>query len=605
MYNNSDVNLSYFLRNYNDSTRPQFNSKIFERNDENIIKYLEDVILSCQREKYFTLKVLEFNVITDYADIQKILWTHEENRKKKKDINPYDNISLNDSDIMILQVKYFIKLNMILPNSKEPSERELEVLISLPRYVEKYYFKLSGNYYSTIFQVVDASTYNNYGSQKIQVNTEKLLFSSLRIYKRVTKLICIDGEPIDNITIYSVFLFTKSTPAIKYLLARYGLYGTLEYLGIQDVIFIATEFDNTEEYYIFKEQNILIATPKEIFKFDKIVQSFIATVILSILPETPFAAIFDIKYWIRCLGGEFGKYTDEKGISILNSFETLYDIITKNTLHLPMQDKCDIYAILRWHMREFSAIRMKDNLDARTKRIRLEEYIAAYYAFKLFSGLCRISNNGKNITIKQIVSAIYTTPMYLIRRLLMDCKMISCSDLVNENDAILASSYTLKGISGLGDQKDKPNAISPIYRMIHPSHLFIYDLESSTNSDPGLSGVLSPFAQINDDGTFVNFEEPNSWESAFNDFLNNYRQTKNKFEVVTFKNKSGLFMYDTLIEDILKETLTSYNKLICPIHDVNGLIDYSLSHSMGRRVKIQSVNVLDFEIPDYIKEDEY
>ena len=48
-----------------------------------------------------------------------------------------------------------------------------------------------------------------------------------------------------------------------------------------------------------------------------------------------------------------------KGAFVLDSIERIYDIGTKNNLHLPMQDKENIYCVLRWMMREFSNLRVK------------------------------------------------------------------------------------------------------------------------------------------------------------------------------------------------------------------------------------------------------
>jgi hypothetical protein len=36
------------------------------------------------------------------------------------------------------------------------------------------------------------------------------------------------------------------------------------------------------------------------------------------------------------------------------------------------------------------------------------------------------------------------------------------------------------------------------------------------------------------------------------------------------------FDYDHIKEDMVQETLTTYNKLFCPVIDKNGIIDYSI-----------------------------
>ena len=63
-----------------------------------------------------------------------LYWKKEQ---KKKSENIYDYISLRDSDMMLLEVIYYIKIN----NGKKPQkpedipnfERTLQVLIAIPR----------------------------------------------------------------------------------------------------------------------------------------------------------------------------------------------------------------------------------------------------------------------------------------------------------------------------------------------------------------------------------------------------------------------------------------------------------------------------------------
>ena len=119
IYGVDKPDITKFMYEYNDKNRPQFNDYWFTRSDDSIIENIEQIILSCQRDKYFMLKVLNFEVIKDYAEIQQILYDYYAVRSKKngkKIDNPYDFIDLRDSDIMLLKVKYYIKLN--LPEDK-------------------------------------------------------------------------------------------------------------------------------------------------------------------------------------------------------------------------------------------------------------------------------------------------------------------------------------------------------------------------------------------------------------------------------------------------------------------------------------------------------
>ncbi|MCK9199250.1 MAG: hypothetical protein M0P49_06575, partial [Bacilli bacterium] len=141
------------IHDYDNEYREKFNEELFVRSDNDIIEELKKVILSCQRDKFFTLKVDSFTVVEDYNEINNILFKYDEqfkNKNKRKE-NQYQYINLKDSDIKLLIVRYYIAI--------KDEHEYVNVIIAIPRIVNKYYFRISGNIYSAMYQIVDASTY--------------------------------------------------------------------------------------------------------------------------------------------------------------------------------------------------------------------------------------------------------------------------------------------------------------------------------------------------------------------------------------------------------------------------------------------------------------
>ena len=214
----TDVNQLALIYDFNEKYRMKFNPDFFVDIDVGIVEEVERIILSIQRDKFFTIKVLGFDVIEDYETIMQTLYDYEEkfgykNKNKKKD-NIYGYINLKDSAIRLLVVHYYIAI-------KEEAEK-LDVLIALPRAVDKYYFRLSGNTYSALWQIVDASTYNSStsNSKKYSV-TLKTMFMPVRIYRYYTdhKTSPKDfytGEQV-RCTYYTSYIFRKSLPVMKYI----------------------------------------------------------------------------------------------------------------------------------------------------------------------------------------------------------------------------------------------------------------------------------------------------------------------------------------------------------------------------------------------------
>lgn len=590
-----------FMHDFNDSHREKFNDRWFERNDDDLIEGMKQVILSCERDKYFILKVIGFDVIKDYEDINRILYNYYSSKTKngKKIDNDYEFINLRDSDIMLLKVRYYIKLN--IPDNKiridpktgetERTEGEVEVLIALPRYVNKYYFRIMGNYYNPIFQIVDGSTYNNSTSNsKTQTVTLKTQFMPIKVYKEYYDL----TDIVDGITrravLFTSYVFTKKTDTIKFILGRYGFYGALEMLELQGIYIQSADLGEPMDpnvFYNFKDKHekIIVSVVKRLFDRDNVTQSFVQTILRSVKKLERFDDIYDPRYWTKILGADFQSATLDKGIPVLDSLESIYDIKTRQSIRLPMEDKQDTYCILRWMMREFNYLKQKDNIDISTKHPRMaDEYLPAIYAMKISRGVYRISDKGKNVTFKDVTRVIDTPPNFILKNI-NTANLVDYVDLVNDNDAELALSYTYKGISGLGDQ-GAGSAVPLIYRSVHPSHLGRVDLDSSSASDPGLSGIICPMAKTFGD-SFSDYVEPNGWRDFYTETLNELRDLYGMQQAIDIKKKFGL-TFDYVKEEMVKETIASYKRLIPALIDIDGKKDYTLGVIMATTTIVES-----------------
>ena len=582
-------NVDKFMYEFNKNNREEFNDYWFQRNDDDLIEGMKRVILSCQRDKYFVLKVLNFETIKDYNEINRTLYEYYSSKTKngKRIDNNYEYINLRDSDIMLLKVTYYVKLNIpenkIRVDSKtgelEKSEGTVDVLIALPRYVDKYYFRILGNYYNPIFQIVDGSTYNNSTSNsKTQTITLKTQFMPIKVYKEYYDLVDICDKQAHRCVLFASYVFTKKTDTIKFILGRYGFYGTLEMLGLEGIYIQKAEDNKPLDPNIFynfsdKQGKIILSVIKRLFDKDNVTQSFCYTILKSVKKLDKFNEIYNPRYWNRVLGADFQSATLDKGIPVLDSLESIYDLEIKQSIRLPIEDKEDTYCILRWMMREFSYLKQRDNIDISTKHPRkADEYLPAIYAKKISTGIYRISDKGKNISFKDVTRVIDTAPDYILKSI-NSANLVDYVDLVNDNDAELALSYTYKGISGLGDQGNG-TAVPIIYRSVHPSHLGRVDLDSSSASDPGLSGIICPMAKVYN-GSFSNYEEPNGWEDFYKDTLSELKDLYGIIQGFELKKKLGL-SYDYVKDDMVRETIETYHRLMPLLIDLEGKKDYTI-----------------------------
>lgn len=553
------MNQREFIYAYNDQNRPKFNPAFFYRSDEDIIQALIKVIYSCERSGNFVIKVIGFEIIDNYDDINHVLWEYEERiinkgklpkegeptkKNQKKQINQFAYINLNDSDLKLIKVTYYIQ---ITEKKNGLVSDTVTSYIAIPRIVDGFYFRLNGNMYSAMYQIVDASTYNNSASRnaKKQSITFKTIFTPIRVYRYTNNLVDIEGKAV-TCSYFVVNMFKKSVLLIKYLLAHFGMYTTQQFLCIEDIfVFQDISSVDRDKNYIFPVRDMYIVVPKIEFDSIQICQSYVYTLhsVINYMADQSYADVFDRAMYIKALGAEFTmkdiSTIYDKGLNILGSLDFIYDQLTKEDLKLPDVDKADAYAVLRWMMYEFNSLRQKDNLDISTKKIRYAEYIASYYATKMFLGICRVSDKGERADLNTIRKAIQIPPMYLINAIIK-CELVNYRDSVNDLDALIALKYTYKGVSGIGEKR---NAISGAYRSVHPSHLGRVDIDSSSNTDPGVSGTICPLVQLYD-GHFTEYEEPHSWHEQVASVLDTYRNMKSKkticrlIDSVTGKNNN-------------------------------------------------------------------
>jgi len=540
-----------FIHGYIEKTSDKFNTKLFTRSDEEIIQEIQKIVLSCQRESFFTIKVKKFRVVEDYREINDILQKYTEYLQSKSSSNSrgdednrYNFIDLKSSDLKLLIVTYYIAI--------KDEHDTIDVIIAVPRVVDKFYFRINGSYYSAMYQIVDASTYNNSTSKTAKHSvTLKTTFQPIRIFRNVledkTALKTTAKEAVKCVN-YDNNTFTKSVETALYILAKMGYYGAMQFLGISNSIFLTEEDPgNPEQYYTFqpkKTANVFINVPRMLFDGNFVIQHMVNTLCANTHKDATLNDMFSTDYWISCLGGNFNLTNSyEKGLSVIHSLEHIYDINTKEQIHLPMEFKKDVYCILRWMINEYNNLKLKNNLNIMTKKLRCAEYIASIYAAKLSKGIYRLSDQGKRADLSSIRKVIVTNPMFLVTSMTR-CQLINFRNIVTDMDSLLALKFTYKGISGIGENGG--NAIPEIYKLLDVSNMGVLDPDSSSSTDPGISGSIVPLLKIYGDGYFSEFQEPLTWDEEYAKLYNSYKETRGLTEILEFKK---LVLEDKTVSD--------------------------------------------------------
>lgn len=530
-----------YIYEYNKNNKSKFNPRIFNKSDQELIDVMKDNIKSLERDQNFKIEVLDIYTLTDYEEIERAIKIfHDKSFKVRKDDLPYlDNIVLADTEFYLMIVRYFIKTN----NSRENnSGKFIEVPIMLPKIVDRYYFKIDGQYYHMMYQVADYSYYSNEMSRSKKATKKYpplLTFSTLSTPANVEKveevLYDINGNEV-TFTTFNLKIFKRNINIFKYTAAKMGMNEAIHFHNIHGLFINTSLPDKLDDYYIFSIENkrfksdlpLYVYVDKFMFDSDPILQSDTYAIIdIYSKYSRPFTidSIFTNNFWVMGIGIDFSEKspTLEKANNVIKSLDGIYDIRTFAKLRLPEDAKRTIYHVLLWIMREFETISLQDRLDLSHKRIQWAEYVAFNYTYKINETIYRLSDRGKNIKLDSVEKALTVKPNHILSKLKSSkLPFTAYRDLVNDMDSMTGAKYTFKDYRSAKGKK-----LSSEFSDVHISHMGRLDPDSSPKSDPGMSGILTPMCDVYGPyKAFSTYQEPDTWKERYGPVYSKYMENK-------------------------------------------------------------------------------
>ena len=480
---------------------------------------IEDFIIMAMQEfeAIDNIKIEDIKLIRDQDDVDINRHMININYKKKNideiSIPKYKYIADSRYGEIVFTIRVTTNLN----------EKVIEKRILYPIEYNGFYYN-NGKRMKAIWQLVDGSTYAQRGKNTLKSRMPIIIYQN-------RKRIITDINDMSYIACsYSYALNSKSkkpgakakvkfiNPIMIYS-AKMGYTNTIDFFGMKDIVSVVNKVKKDEdEYYYFPLDDTFIKVRKHHFEKYELVRSFVCMTYNLHSADFPVTIknIDEREYWI-CRIGTVGAAKNknlstfrEKGITTIFMIERLLDATTIKNLRLPMYYKHNIYYLIYWMMISFDELRTKSNIDMANKRIRKNEYIVNSSLGKKINeninrliekrGKSRLNSMDTLLELFNFGSDIIISGM----RNLND--LIKTDDIVNDNDFILDIAFSSKGPQSLGDGNNKK--IATKYRYLHPSMAGILDLNTSSNSDIGLSGSFTPFAKLYDKYYFTPEREP-------------------------------------------------------------------------------------------------
>lgn len=465
-----------------------------------LIEYIKDVWKSLEVVKNIEILGFDYNEDESNIDINRYIRTRGKKKSAKERVK-YKFI--NDERYAVLTVRYKVtaKAEDAKPDESKMKETIREKRMLIPVIDSNGFMYLKGKRYSLWYQLVEKSTYTT----KDTVTLKSLMPIGLK--RSTSEIKDIDGHTY-KVPIYEVYVFKKPICVLSFY-AAYGLSYALDYLHVKDVIKFVSSVENPEHKIYFQiSTKVFLEVDKEIFDKMQYVQAIVGMLLEITTNRLKFDLIDDQVYWIKKLGGIQASY--DKGKDILVFFSRMLDETTKKILLLEPYDKQDIYSLIRYMMMNFTELRKKDNLDLMNKRLRCNEYIASLLTAEFSRRLNRIITKGGRATSKDF-DEIFSFPGDILLIKMHSSGILRYDDTINSMDFFNKFRITMKGPHSLGN-KNEVN-ITDKQRGIDPSYIGYLDLLVCGASDPGTSGVLTPF---NDMKSLYFNDDPEPNDCMFN-----------------------------------------------------------------------------------------
>lgn len=488
------MNVAKFRQQFSNPPE-ELNSKLFNVDENRSIQdYVVDYYKEFESENF---KLIDYEYVDKPHLIDIPLNKINIKNKKIRDDNEIKKIiSIGDSFLGELKLKW----RLTGGNKTKVIERSLLI----PQYINNELW-LEGNKILPIKQIID-TIYSVEHKNKVAIKS----FSTLTISKKlqnITKL-KLDEDVVSKKNAFKLNVFNKDISPLLMYYPRLGFRRTMKYFKLDEIMEVIPKtsimLNRDLCHYYNINDNLMLEVSKKMT--NKYVEGMTGAVIDSIPKDATYDDIMttDKTYWYRIIGAIYsasksGNTILKKGkmISTL-SFKLALDGLTKNILDLPEEHKKDSWAMTRYMIFHFDDIVSKRH-DIKFKRLRLNEYIALSFIHSR-DEIMHAFINSRRKDINAVEKIFRFTPNALIKsiqRKKETAKLIRYNANINDLQAINLLRYSFSGPKGISSKNATASSID-----FYPSYLFKLDPNAMSTSSPGVTGLLTPFTYIDDDGYF-------------------------------------------------------------------------------------------------------
>lgn len=424
-----------YLKNYISDFEKELNIPLMRKEaDRPLIEYVVDCWKSLEILK--NIKILKWEYSDDESgiDINNHIMKRDKKRKKKDRLK-YKFIS--DDRCGQLTVWIQIIAPELNPETNKTEEKciVLKKKMLVPIQDEDGYFHIKGKRYHTIYQIVEKSIYTR--------NQSIVLKSLMPICVKRSSVTETDVSGIEyTLPVYNITVFKKDMPVLLFYAAN-GLETAISFLGVDQAIKFKEEIDATDESNIYfrLSKSMFLEVNKEMFDKYTYIQAVTGMILAVSTNRLNSDILVDKEYWIKHLSNN---NTYEKGKDVLTFFNRMLDTTTKKILKIEDYHKKDIYTLLRWMIMNYNELRLKDNLNLNTKRLRCNEYVASELNKEFSKRLNRIIGYGNRATM-QNYKDMFKFPGNILIQKMHSSGILRYDENINDMNFFSRFKFTNKG----------------------------------------------------------------------------------------------------------------------------------------------------------------
>ena len=481
--------LSDYCRSFDD----KLNLPLIRRElDKPLYLYVYETIKSL--EVFDSVKILgyEYKEMPNDIKMNEYQRTRSQNGKKVQE-ESVEVMHMTESRVNELTIHYELSIDTKAEDgTTKVVSKKYSKNILIPVADDDGYYMLKGKRYILMYQLVDSTTYSTSNSVVLKSIMPIVL-------KRKSKVIHdVDRNPF-TIPVYSTAIFKNEINMMLLFFAKMGFKEGLMYLSMDKVISLTTSLDDDLDKYIYFKisQEAFVKVNRFAFDESTEVKSVAGMILDAVNNRATVKDMLDTNFWLEKLGHQPNiqqpNFKRAKARNLLLSVDRMMDMTTRRVLNIAADHKDSMYSALRWMFMNYNELKSKRIMDITNKRLRDNEYIASLMTRELSNSLYRIMSKVRKPQSRNLntLEELFSFRGDILINNLYNSGLFKFDDVVNDMDFFNKLKYSIKGPNSQGGSSGK--TIATCQRGIDPSFIGRIDLNVVGNSDPGSTGVLTPF----------------------------------------------------------------------------------------------------------------